>query len=106
MITVDEIKDAAERLAAAASSPASVILFGSHAQGTAREDSDVDFLVVEESLPSQLQEYGRLRRAILATLDASVDILVVSREHADAWKDVRGTIIHEAYARGRVLVRE
>jgi predicted nucleotidyltransferase len=103
MVTQEDIQRAAETIATTASSPATVILFGSHANGTAGQHSDVDFLVIEDQVADQLKEYGRLRRAILWSLDAAVDILVVSRPHAEAWKDVRGSVIHEAYTRGRVL---
>lgn len=103
MVTDRDIVAAARTLAATASSPATVILFGSQARGTTGEYSDVDFLVIEERLDSQLKEYGRLRRAILASLDAAVDILVVSASQAEAWRDVRGSVIHEALENGRVL---
>jgi predicted nucleotidyltransferase len=103
VVTQQDIQRAADTIASTASSPATVILFGSHADGTANPHSDVDFLVVEDHVADQLKEYGRLRRAILWSLDAAVDILVVSRAHAEAWKDVRGSVIHDAYARGRVL---
>jgi len=38
-----------------------VILFGSYARGDATEDSDVDFLVVEKDVPSNVTEVVRLR---------------------------------------------
>jgi predicted nucleotidyltransferase len=73
VVTQQDIQRAAETIASTASSPATVILFGSHANGTAGQDSDVDFLVVEDQVADQLKEYGRLRRAILWSLDAAVD---------------------------------
>jgi len=48
MITIDNIRAVAQQLGQAAGAER-VILFGSHARGTASDDSDVDFLIVAES---------------------------------------------------------
>jgi putative phosphoribosyl transferase len=64
------IVDAGRRLAAAACSSARVVLFGSRARGDAREDSDLDFLVIEERLDSKLSEMVRLREALTARTGA------------------------------------
>jgi uncharacterized protein len=103
MVSEDEIAEAARKLAAAASSPATVIVFGSHARGEARGNSDVDFLVVEDEVPDQIKEYVRLRKAILG-VGSAVDILVVSRAHAEARRLVPGSVIRAAFREGKVLV--
>lgn len=104
MITHDEIAEAGRTLAATASSPATVVLFGSHARGEAETHSDVDFLVIEDELPDSIREYVRLRKAILE-LDSAVDILVISRAHADVRRDVPGSVIGAALREGKILVR-
>jgi predicted nucleotidyltransferase len=101
--TDDVIAQAGRTLAEAARSPARVILFGSWARGDARPDSDLDFLVVELDPGSKLDEMVRLRDA-LPPLGVPVDVLVVSREDADQWADVQGTMVNAALAEGRVLV--
>jgi predicted nucleotidyltransferase len=103
MLTAEEIVEAAQALAATASSPATVILFGSHARGEAGGHSDVEFLVVEDQVSDQIKEYVRLRKAILG-LDAAVDILVVGREHAEARRRVPGSVIRAAFTEGKVVV--
>jgi uncharacterized protein len=103
MVSRDEIAEAARTLAATASSPATVIVFGSHARGDAGRDSDVDFLVIEDEVADQIKEYVRLRKAILG-FDSAVDILVVSREHAEARRRAPGSVIRAAFREGRVLV--
>lgn len=103
MVTREEIVGAARALAATARSPAAVILFGSHARGQAGGSSDVDFLVIEDELSDQIEEYVRLRKAILG-LGSAVDILVVSREQAEARGRVPGSVIRAALREGEVVV--
>jgi predicted nucleotidyltransferase len=103
MVTREEIAEAARTLAAAASSPATVILFGSHARGEAGGHSDIDFLIIEDEVSDQIKEYVRLRRAILG-LSSAVDILVVSRDHAEARRRVPGSVIRAAFREGQVIV--
>lgn len=104
MRVVDEalIAEAGRRLAAAAPN-AEVILFGSHARGEAGPHSDVDFLVVEPEVADETEEAVRLHRT-LRDLRLPADVIVVSREYADRWRDVRGGLVHAALSQGRVLV--
>ena len=50
MLQPDQLAHAAQRLAAAASRPATVIVCGSYARGDATEASDLDLVVVEPEL--------------------------------------------------------
>ena len=49
----DQLARAAQRMAAAASRPATIIVFGSYARGDATEGSDLDLVVVEPTVPSK-----------------------------------------------------
>jgi predicted nucleotidyltransferase len=102
VLTDDVIAEAGKTLARAARSHARVILFGSWARGDAGPDSDLDFLVIEREPGSKLDEMVRLRDS-LPPLGVPVDVLVVSEEHAEAWGQVPGTMVHAALAEGRVL---
>jgi predicted nucleotidyltransferase len=97
------IEDAGRRLAAAARSPARIVLFGSRARGDARDDSDLDFLVIESEVKSKLQEMVRLRDA-LPPLGVPVDVVVVSEAEASRRERVPSTLVHRALREGRVLV--
>lgn len=103
MISDATIEDAGRRLAAAAQSPARVLLFGSRARGDARDDSDLDFLVIESEVTSKLQEMVRLRDA-LPPLGVPVDVVVVSEDEASRRDRVPSTLVHRALREGRVLV--
>lgn len=100
---IDEtlIEEAGRRLAAAAPA-AEVILFGSHARGEANQHPDVDFLVVEPEVVNEAEEAVRLHRT-LRDLRLPANVIVVSREYADRWREVRGGLVHAALSQGRVL---
>src|SRR6476659_1435216 len=102
-VFVDEtlIAEAGRRLVAAAPD-SQVILFGSHARGEANSHSDVDFLVVEPEVENEAEESVRLHRT-LRDLRVPADIIVVSREYADRWREVRGGVVYAALSQGRVL---
>lgn len=103
MQVVDEslIAEAGRRLAAAAPD-SQVILFGSHARGEASPHSDVDFLVVEPEVANEAEESVRLHRT-LRDLRMPADVIVVSRDYADRWREIRGGLVHAALSQGRVL---
>jgi uncharacterized protein len=102
VLSEDLIQDAGQRLVEAATKPAKVVLFGSHAHGFARTNSDLDLLVIEQEISDRNAEFVRLRRS-LRGLGVAVDLIVVSEDNVDEWRDVPGTLINEALREGRVL---
>ena len=104
MIDGGTIQRAVDVLLEAAPRGSEVILFGSYARGDASPGSDVDFLVIEPHVTDRRGESVRLRSA-LRPLRLPVDVLVVSRQVFDAWKDVPNNVIHEAAREGRSYAR-
>lgn len=102
MISEADIVHAGECIASAASSPATVILFGSRARGDHGPDSDLDFLVVEESFDNKHSEMGRLRDAV-PRMGVPVDVLVATRADADRKRHAVGSLIRYALQEGRVI---
>ena len=86
--------------------PEQVILFGSRARGDAREDSDVDLVVVEAEPfgpeRSRRQELVRLYHA-LVEFPVSTDILVYSHDDVDYWRDSLNHVLARALREGKVL---
>jgi uncharacterized protein len=82
--------------------PERIILFGSHARGDARPDSDVDLLVV---MPVDGDNREKQLEIQLALYDIRVpkDILVTTPEDFEWRKEVVGTIERPAAREGRVL---
>ena len=86
--------------------PEQVILFGSYARGDAREDSDVDLVVVEAEPfgpeRSRRRELVRLYHA-LVEFPVSTDILVYSHDDVAYWRDSLNHVLARALREGKVL---
>jgi len=102
MLSQTVIQEAAERLIAAAHHPLKLILFGSYARGDAREDSDLDLLLVEKEIPDPTGEYLLLREA-LGPLGVGVDLLVYAEDEFERRHDWCSTPVFWAVREGRVL---
>lgn len=101
-MTSEELITEAGRRIAAEAPAATVIALGSHARGEANERSDLDLLVVEPAVENAARESVRLRRVLL-DLPTAVDVIVVSQQYADEWRDVRGSLLHAAMSEGRLV---
>jgi uncharacterized protein len=102
MLQSEQLNQAAQRLAAAASRPATIIVFGSYGRGDATEASDLDLVVVENELPDKAAEYLRLRAAV-GRIRVGVDLLLFARSDFERRSQVPGTLPYRAKKEGRVL---
>ena len=86
-----------------AADPDRIILFGSRATGTARPESDYDFLVVVPHVENERQVSRRIYHALLDhPIEAAVDIVVVDRETLAQHRDTPGMIYRQALREGEV----
>ncbi len=85
-----------------AAHPKRIILFGSRARGETASDSDFDIMVVEEKPANRFAEIVRLNR-LLRPFDMAIDLLVVSDENFQYWRDTPGNVYYEAATEGQVL---
>lgn len=102
MTATTNIADAVHLLKQAAPGAEQIILFGSQANGTADEGSDLDFLVIETRVDNRAREMVRLRRA-LRSLKVPVDLLVYSRAEVERWRNEPGTALYWALKEGVVV---
>lgn len=82
--------------------PDQIILFGSHARGTAQPDSDIDLLVVLPVTGSKRAKQVEMRVA-LHDIRVPKDIIVATPEEIARRRDIVGTIIRPALREGKVL---
>ncbi|MDX9708015.1 MAG: nucleotidyltransferase domain-containing protein [Trichloromonas sp.] len=82
--------------------PEQIILFGSHARGTAGPDSDADLLVVMPVSGSKRRKAVEIDLA-LAEIGMPKDVIVVTPEEVERYRNVVGTIIYPAMREGKVL---
>jgi predicted nucleotidyltransferase len=82
--------------------PEKIILFGSSARDEAGPDSDADLLVVMRVEGSKRQKAIEIDLA-LADLGVPKDILIVTPEEVERYRDIVGTIIYPALREGKVL---
>ena len=90
------------RRIAAQFGPDKIILFGSHARGDARPDSDVDLLVVMPVQGSRRQKATEIDMA-LADRTVSLDLLVVTPEDFERGLAEIGSVLRPAALEGQVL---
>lgn len=86
--------------------PEKVVLFGSRARGDAREDSDVDLLIIEREPfgpnRSRNREAGRLYRR-LAGFGIAKDLLLYSQGEVGEYAHSVNHVVARALREGRVL---
>ena len=82
--------------------PEKIILFGSHARGTATADSDVDLLVVMPVRGSRLEKTIEIRVAV-HDIRVPKDIVVTTPEDFAWRKDIVGTLERPVIREGKVL---
>ncbi|HLE27544.1 MAG TPA: nucleotidyltransferase domain-containing protein [Anaerolineales bacterium] len=82
--------------------PDQIILFGSHARGTAGPDSDVDLLVVTPVV-GRKREVQIAMRVALHDFLVPFDIIVATPEEVKRRRNLPGTIIRPALREGKVL---
>ena len=82
--------------------PERIILFGSHARGTATPESDVDLLVVMPLTGSRREQQVQIRLS-LHDIHIPKDIIVVSPEELERRRNVVGTVEYPAMKEGRLL---
>lgn len=86
--------------------PEKIILFGSYANGTQSEDSDLDLLIIEKEsfgkIRSRRKEINRVRKK-LSEYKISKDILIYDLNEYYDWKNSINHIIGKSLRDGKIL---
>ncbi len=86
-------------------SPETIILFGSYAKGEYTEESDLDIVVIWDSDFNPHKRNLFLSR-LFPGRDFSLDIFAFTKGEAEKLKNVKGTILYEAFHHGKVIYGE
>ena len=82
--------------------PERIILFGSHARGQGDVGSDIDLLVVMR-VPGSKRKQAIEIDVALADVGLPKDVIVVTPEEVEKYRDIVGGIIYPAIREGKVL---
>ncbi len=100
-LTVTEIQQIASEIAESLH-PQQVLLFGSYAEGTATDDSDLDLLIIMQSGEPRYKRSASVRKLFWPPKTA-MDILVYTPEEVARWNGVPNHVLTNAYMTGKVL---
>lgn len=83
-------------------SPKAIVLFGSAANGTAGDDSDIDLLVVMDTDLNKIDRFV-LARGAVGDIGMPVDVLVFTPEEFEKESLKLGSLVREALDTGRLV---
>lgn len=84
-------------------SPERIILFGSHARGDARDDSDIDLLVLFSEVDDPRARATEIYQALIGCSEIPKDIAVSTTARFERYRNVVNTIYWPAAREGQVL---
>jgi predicted nucleotidyltransferase len=96
-----EVLDEIVRRIVEVAQPEKIILFGSAARGEMKPDGDVDLLVVKPGVHRRRTAQAIYRR--LFGVGQAVDIVVVTPEDIERYRDAIGLVIEPALREGKVI---
>ena len=102
MPDLDEVLEEIVQRIVEAVHPDKIILFGSHARGEAREDSDVDLLVIAPTAEPLGHRMGPIYRALRGIVTPK-DVLWYTPEEVTRWQDGLVHVVARALREGRVI---
>ena len=82
--------------------PIKMFLFGSQAMDTADDESDIDLLLVKDTVTSKIKEMNDARK-LLRGLGKSFDVIVTTQEEFDFYCTQVNSVHHAAANYGRVI---
>lgn len=102
VIITDQTISQATQVLAQNFKPEKVILFGSYARGNFNENSDLDLMVIENTVVEKMAETIKLKKA-LRFLKIPLDVIVTDASSFNEKKNVPGTVYYWANKEGITL---
>jgi predicted nucleotidyltransferase len=82
--------------------PLRIVLFGSHATGHGRPDSDLDLMIVM-SVEGSTREKANEIDMLMSDRIVPMDLVVITPEQYERQRKVVGTIVYRAEREGQIL---
>jgi len=101
MITPEKIDEVVSRIASKFN-PYKIILFGSYANGTSNNDSDLDLLIVQDTDLPMHQRGFDIRMSLLGIM-IPMDILVYTKSEFNEEKDKQFSFLNTAIKNSKIL---
>lgn len=83
--------------------PIAIYLFGSYAVDQAENGSDIDLLAVVPETKKPVREIAIEGRKSLMDIHIPLDLIVCTKLQFDRFRDVKNSIINEAFCFGRII---
>ncbi|MBF0617757.1 MAG: nucleotidyltransferase domain-containing protein [Nitrospirae bacterium] len=101
IISEETLNEIVKRIASFCS-PEKIILFGSYAYGAPNTDSDLDIMVIMDTVSMPHKRAVSLRK-LLRDISMPKDIIVKTPDEFKRYKDIIGTVVYPAAHHGRVI---
>ena len=101
MIGTDKISEIVNKIASGYN-PEKIILFGSYANGTPNEDSDLDLFVIKESDLPRPQRTAHFRKMIYGSM-VPIDLIVYTPKEVAESKENRYSFVYKVLNTGKIL---
>lgn len=82
--------------------PDKIILFGSRARNTAKQDSDYDLMIIKSDIESEWKLEAKIYRNFIG-LNVPVDVIVATPEKIEQHKDSSGYIYKQVLKDGIIV---
>jgi predicted nucleotidyltransferase len=83
--------------------PEQIILFGSYARGETHNHSDLDLLIVMETLAPRGQRSASIIKMLAGAYAEPIDVVVRSAQALKDWEHTPGSFAHQVLTEGIVL---
>ena len=83
-------------------SPEKIILFGPYANGLPSHESDIDLVVIWDTDLNPHRRNVFLSR-LFPKRDFSLDIFAFTKKEVERLRDIKGTILYEAFHHGKMI---
>jgi uncharacterized protein len=82
--------------------PEKIILFGSYSNGTAKETSDIDLLLVKQTSDIPVERAATVRKSLRSFL-FPMDILVYTPEEIEQFKGSKFSFVSQVLKSGKII---